>query len=65
MAQAACDRADVDDHCDHHRGEGVAQVVEGAVKAVHLAEGDEVLAELGGVVGAALRPLRAEDEGVQ
>ena len=44
---------------DHHGGEGVPEVVEGALEAVYLAEGGEVLAELRGVVGPALLFLRA------
>ena len=42
VAEVAGDRADVGAGADHHRREGVAQIVERAVEAVHLAEGREV-----------------------
>ena len=49
---------------NHHGGEGVPEVVEGALEAVHLTEGREVLAELRGVVGPALLLLRVQYVGV-
>lgn len=64
MPQVARHGAHVAAAGDHHGCEGVAQVVEGALEAVHLAEGREVLAELGWVVGPAVGFLGPEDVGV-
>lgn len=64
VSQIARDSPHVAASRDHHGGEGVPEVMEGALEAVHLAEGGEVLPELRGVVGPALLLLRAQYVGV-
>ena len=64
VPEVARHRAHVAAARDHHGGERAVQVVERAGKAVHPAEGGEVLAELHGVVGTAVRHLSAQDVGV-
>ena len=61
VVQVARHRAYVHAVGDGHGGEGMAQVVEGALESVHLAERGEVFAQLRGVVGSAVGLLRAQD----
>lgn len=62
MPQIARHRAHVHAAADHEGRERMAQVVEGAVEVVHLAECGEVLSELGGVIGSGLFLLGADDK---